>query len=127
VVNTVVTVEEPFDETLVIGVLNDFFAETLTADMFTLGGILKDAVVTDVEKTDGDQSVKLTVKASSMRSVGKGTVTVSGKGTQTGRMASGAVLCQQSRNLRFSTLRRTIRRTGRFMKSFRLAAILKNT
>ncbi len=91
VVNTVVTVEEPFDETLVIGVLNDFFAETLTADMFTLGGILKDAVVTDVEKTDGDQSVKLTVKASSMRSVGKGTVTVSGKGTQTGRMASGAV------------------------------------
>jgi len=91
VINTVITAEEPLDEYLVIHIANDLFADTLDTGMFTLGGILQDAVVTDVEKADGNQSVRLKVEGHATRSSGKGTVAVSGKGTQTGRTVSGTV------------------------------------
>jgi hypothetical protein len=104
VVNTIVTVEEPFDECLVINIDNDFFAENLTTDMFTLSGILSDAVVTNVEKVSGNQSVRLTVKGQSMRSAGQGTVTVSGEGTETGRSVSGTVYVIEPQIMAFHSL-----------------------
>jgi hypothetical protein len=85
------TIENPFKETILIGIQNDYFADTLTPDMFTLGGALSGAVITDVKKETDTLSICLTIEDDSLPASGQGTVTLSGKGTSTGRNVTGTI------------------------------------
>ena len=92
VISAPITIEKPLSETITVDISGDYFADTLTPAMFTLGGALAGASVTKVEKDDNDLAVSLTVEDDSLLNTGKGTVTVSGQGTSTGRSVTGTVL-----------------------------------
>jgi hypothetical protein len=91
---TPITVEEPGDETLLLNLENDFFAETVTSSMFTFGGELHDAKISRVERTDTDMSIKITIRAPSFRNVGKGTIQLAKEAVKSGRVISGDLFIQ---------------------------------
>lgn len=85
-----ITVAEPLNQKVKISITNDLFAGKLTADMFTLGGILANATVSKVE-SENSTIAWLTIEGKSLLTTGTGTVTVSSEGTSTGRTISGNI------------------------------------
>lgn len=90
-VHNPLTLEEPFDENLTLNLENDYFAENVTPDMFSLGGVLNGARVNRVERNVTDSSVTLTLEGPSLRQAGTASITADGSALVSGRTVTGTI------------------------------------
>ncbi len=88
---TPLTVEEPLQETLLVGIDHDSFATDLTADMFTLGGGLADARITEVRPTDQPNAVWLTIQGAALRQPGSASLRAEARAVTSGRAVTGTI------------------------------------
>lgn len=85
-----ITVAQPLSQKVKISITNDLFADKPTADMFTLGGVLANATVSNVER-ESSTIAWLTIEGKSLLTTGTGTVTIASEGTSSGRTVSGNI------------------------------------
>ncbi|MDD4494320.1 MAG: hypothetical protein PHV32_08230 [Eubacteriales bacterium] len=85
-----ITTEEPLNDKIQISIKNDLFSENLTTDMFTLGGDLKEAKITEVVRKSSNIAW-ITIEGKNALKPGTGTITLDGIGVSTGRTVSGKV------------------------------------
>lgn len=88
-----ITVEAPFDDTLLLNLLNDYYSEDISPDMITLGGNLKDTKISSVEYIDST-NINVTLCADELRKIGSGTISLSKDALQSGRTVTGDILIE---------------------------------
>ncbi len=84
------TTEEKVNDQVDISLQNDLFADKLTSDMFTLGEALAGYTVTSVRRQSPNMAT-VTITGGALLKPGTGTITIAGKGVQTGRTVSGKI------------------------------------
>ena len=85
-----ITTAEKINSKLEITLSNDLFVENLSADMFTLGEALAGYQVKSVLRENALKAV-ITVYGGTLRKPAKGSITLSGAGSQSGRTVSGYI------------------------------------
>jgi hypothetical protein len=87
---TPITIETPFEDTLILRVSNDYFSEDISADMLTLGEGLKNAKISSVEYIDST-SVSVSMCADELSDAGYGTISLAKGALQSGRTATAQI------------------------------------